>query len=207
MVPETASKPFVGLRRSGIAWPDDYTEHSILFIRNAAKMIVRDALTAMRPAQWVKNAFVLVGPLFGHRWAGDDLRRAGLAFVVFCLASSAVYLYNDWVDREADRRHPAKQDRPIAAGRIGGLTVGVLILLALCAAYAGALFIGGPMAFLVSAYLGLNVAYTLLLKHVVIDRGRVAMEKSKSEIGSAQELIEYMEAVAKPEQAILEEMV
>ena len=131
-------------------------------------MIVRDALTAMRPAQWVKNAFVLVGPLFGHRWAGDDLRRAGLAFVVFCLASSAVYLYNDWVDREADRRHPAKQDRPIAAGRIGGLTVGVLILLALCAAYAGALFIGGPMAFLVSAYLGLNVAYTLLLKHVVI---------------------------------------
>lgn len=131
-------------------------------------MIVRDALIAMRPAQWVKNAFVLVGPLFGHRWAGEDLLRGGLAFVVFCLASSAVYLYNDWVDREADRRHPAKRERPIAAARIGGFTVALLIVMALSGAYAGACFLGAPMAFLVSGYLGLNVAYTLALKHVVI---------------------------------------
>jgi hypothetical protein len=93
-------------------------------------------LVAMRPKQWAKNAFVLVGTLFGHRWAGADLLDAGLAFVAFCLASSAVYLYNDWIDRAADRRHPVKRSRAIAAGRLGGRQVALLALLLAAGAYA-----------------------------------------------------------------------
>ncbi len=131
-------------------------------------MNLRDALVAMRPRQWAKNAFVLVGTLFGHRWAGADLLDAGLAFVAFCLASSAVYLYNDWIDRAADRRHPVKRSRAIAAGRLGGRQVALLALLLAAGAYALAGRLGAPMVFLVSAYLGLNVAYSLWLKHVVI---------------------------------------
>jgi 4-hydroxybenzoate polyprenyltransferase len=131
-------------------------------------MTSRDALTALRPRQWAKNAFVLVGTLFGHRWGTDDLRHAGLAFAAFCLASSAVYLYNDWIDRDADRRHPVKRLRPIAAGRMSGAQVTVLAVLATAGAYAIAGVLGPAMMCLISAYLGLNVAYTLWLKHVVV---------------------------------------
>lgn len=131
-------------------------------------MTFRDALTALRPRQWVKNAFVLVGTLFGHRWGTADLQHAGLAFAAFCLASSAVYLYNDWIDREADRRHPVKHLRPIAAGRLGGAEVAILAALVTAGAYGIAGALGPAMMCLVSAYLGLNVAYTLWLKHVVI---------------------------------------
>ena len=131
-------------------------------------MIFRDALVAMRPRQWVKNAFVLLGTLFGHRWASDDLTHAGLAFAAFCMASSAVYLYNNWIDRGSDRRHPVKRSRPVAASRLSGVQVTALAALATVAAYALAAVLGPTMMFLVSAYLGLNIAYTLWLKHVVI---------------------------------------
>jgi len=131
-------------------------------------MSLRDALVALRPRQWVKNAFVLVGTLFGHRWAEADLLQAALAFAAFCLASSAVYVYNDWIDRIADRRHPVKQHRPIAAGRLVGWQVLLLAVATTGGAYAIAIRISPTLMFLISAYLGLNVAYTLWLKHVVI---------------------------------------
>lgn len=131
-------------------------------------MTLVDALAALRPRQWVKNAFVLVGTLFGHRWAGEDLAQAGLAFAAFCLASTAVYLYNDWIDRDADRRHPVKRFRPIASGRLSGREVALLGVLAAGGAYGLAGLVGPELVFLVSAYLGLNVAYSLWLKHVVI---------------------------------------
>jgi len=131
-------------------------------------MALIDVLAALRPKQWTKNAFVLVGPLFGHRWAGDGLWQAALAFIAFCLASSAVYVYNDWVDREADRHHPLKRSRPIAAGRLSGAAIAATGLLCGFAACALAASIGPAMLFLISAYFGLNVAYTVWLKHVVI---------------------------------------
>ena len=131
-------------------------------------MTLRDALVALRPAQWVKNAFVLVGTLFGHRWTTPDFQHAGLAFAAFCMAASAVYLYNDWIDRDADRLHPTKRQRPIAAGRLTGAQVAIMGLLAAAAAYALAATLGPAMVFLISAYFGLNIAYTLWLKHIVI---------------------------------------
>ncbi|MEP6701602.1 MAG: decaprenyl-phosphate phosphoribosyltransferase [Betaproteobacteria bacterium] len=131
-------------------------------------MMPGDVLAALRPKQWTKNAFVLVGPLFGHRWAGDDLLHAALAFLAFCLASSAVYVYNDWIDRDADRHHRTKRLRPIASGKVSGVTVAVVGLIAAAAAYALAAAIGPALLFLISAYFGLNIAYSVWLKHVVI---------------------------------------
>jgi len=131
-------------------------------------MTLTDAFAALRPKQWTKNAFVLVGTLFGHRWSSDEIGTALLAFVVFCFASSAVYVYNDWIDRDADRRHPTKRHRPIAAGRIGGPGAAVIGLACAGVAYLLAATLGPTMVFLVSAYIGLNVAYAVWLKHVVI---------------------------------------
>src|SRR4029453_12295799 len=77
-------------------------------------------LQALRPKQWIKNGFVFAGVLFTFDKAHGigDWVRVVEAFVIFCALSSAIYLINDVVDREEDRRHPAKRTRPIAAGRL-----------------------------------------------------------------------------------------
>jgi 4-hydroxybenzoate polyprenyltransferase len=124
---------------------------------------------SLRPAQWVKNGFVLVPIVFAHRLDRLDLSvRAAVAFLAFCAASSAVYLLNDLRDREHDRRHPLKRLRPIASGR---LATGPAIAAAL-ALLAGAAFASTrlPAAFglVLAAYVALNVLYSLGLKRVVI---------------------------------------
>ncbi len=122
-----------------------------------------------RPLQWVKNTFVLPGLIFGH--ALDDPEKvtaALLATLAFCLMSSAVYVMNDLFDRERDREHPDKRDRPIASGVIGpragalfGLTLGA------CAMMLG--FAAGPIvAAILAAYGLLNVGYSLGLKRVPV---------------------------------------
>lgn len=123
----------------------------------------------MRPIQWSKNLFVLAplvfaGGLFTPLAAGRGL----LGFAAFCAAASAVYLFNDLKDREADRQHPLKRHRPIAAGEVsvGAAAVSAAALGLLSAALSVAL--GWPFAVLIALYLLLNGAYTLGLKRVVI---------------------------------------
>ncbi len=127
----------------------------------------------LRPHQWLKNGFVLIGLLFGHAWSNAEMRMQALtAFVAFCLISSAVYVMNDILDREADRRHPQKCLRPIASGRVG---IGVALALAAVCLVVGLGLISGlfglpaskaPWVFVL--YVLMNVAYSLGLKHVVI---------------------------------------
>ena len=73
-------------------------------------------LKLLRPHQWLKNSFVLAGPLFGRHW--DDWSAALLLFAAFCAMASAVYIGNDLRDIESDRRHPKKRLRPLAAGSV-----------------------------------------------------------------------------------------
>jgi 4-hydroxybenzoate polyprenyltransferase len=135
-------------------------------------------LRAMRPQQWVKNMFVFAALVFARGTQGDlfggdrwDIYRTLFAFAAFCLGSSAIYLVNDVLDVESDRKHPTKRLRPIAAGE---LAVPVA-LSASVACIAGALALGGmadgktvPVVWIVSAYMALNLAYSLKLKHVVL---------------------------------------
>ncbi|MBS3936086.1 MAG: decaprenyl-phosphate phosphoribosyltransferase [Sulfuritalea sp.] len=130
----------------------------------------------LRPHQWVKNGFVLVGLLFGHAWErGDGMAlalQAMVAFVAFCLISSAVYVMNDIVDRAADRHHPEKRKRPIASGKVGIGTAAALGLSCLGAGLALAFGLAGLPAsqapWLFIAYVLMNIGYSLGLKHVVI---------------------------------------
>ena len=87
-------------------------------------------LVACRPRQWPKNLLVFAAPLFAFRFEADIWLRAGGALVAFCLISSAIYLLNDCLDVAADRAHPSKRHRPIAAGLVSvpaALTTGVLL--------------------------------------------------------------------------------
>lgn len=119
--------------------------------------------------QWTKNVFVLA-PLVFAQALGDTtaMQRSGWAFLAFCFASSAVYLVNDIRDREEDRNHPLKRNRPFATGRVpvaaGVVTAVVLALAALAIAYR----LDRSAALIVALYLFLNVLYTLGLKQIVI---------------------------------------
>jgi 4-hydroxybenzoate polyprenyltransferase len=131
----------------------------------------RDVLQLLRPHHWVKNGFVLAGLLFGHVWDQPAYVAAALAATLaFCLASSAVYAFNDAQDAARDREHPDKRQRPVARGAIGaGAARGIAALLAV-AALALAAWTSGEVAAATGAYLALNAAYSQGLKHVpVID--------------------------------------
>ncbi|MBX5446311.1 decaprenyl-phosphate phosphoribosyltransferase [Sphaerobacter sp.] len=124
---------------------------------------------AMRPKQWTKNAVVFAALVFdGRLFEADKFALVALAAVLFCLTSSAVYLFNDLLDAEADRHHPLKRKRPIASGRLSPglakLAIAVIALVVLpVAALITPLFAG-----ILLLYAVLMLAYTFVLKHWVI---------------------------------------
>ncbi len=134
-------------------------------------------LEAMRPHQWVKNLLVLAPVVFAHRLdRPEDVAAAGMAFVVFCMLSSSVYLLNDILDREADAAHPVKRSRPIPSGRLSLRTAIVAFVVLATGALVWASMLGPPdryIPFVVwpAAYFLLNLAYSARLKHIVIIDG------------------------------------
>lgn len=127
-------------------------------------------LTSLRPHQWTKNLLVFAGLLFGQRLLDPDaVVRSIVAFAVFCALSSAVYLFNDIADREADRQHPLKASRPIASGALAVRTaLGVALALTFAALFVAFVNLGRPFAGVATAYLLLQGLYSTWLKRVVI---------------------------------------
>jgi 4-hydroxybenzoate polyprenyltransferase len=127
-------------------------------------------LAAMRPSEWIKNLLVFAGVLFsGKLDQGGQLVDATLTFACFCAVSSAGYLFNDLHDAPLDRRHPEKRHRPIASGvlpaSVAWVASAVLAAMGLAAAV---LLVSPEVAGLVAAYGAATVAYTLVLKRLVI---------------------------------------
>jgi len=119
----------------------------------------------MRPRQWIKNLLVFAPLIF----AGDFLRPgdwppAIYAFLAFCLLSSAVYIANDWRDREEDSRHPKKRMRPLASGRVSLRSAATLLALLLVLGLSLALISSLWVLALGVLFLGVNALYTYLLK-------------------------------------------
>jgi len=130
----------------------------------------------MRPHQWVKNVFVLAAVFFAKDvFHIDFIVRALGAFAVFCLLASAVYTINDLVDVEADRAHPVKRFRPIAAGRFPVGVAKILAVVLVLISLVGSLVVS-PWFFLTAlAYFLLNLAYSFKLKKIAyIDVGCIA---------------------------------
>ncbi len=123
----------------------------------------------MRIRQWTKNVVVFAALIFDVKFTQWRPLAGTLAvFFLFCLVSSAVYVLNDLVDREADRSHPDKRHRPLASGRLRpSVAVAAMAVLLLVAVPAGFALGTVPGAILVGYFL-LNVAYSFKLKHVVI---------------------------------------
>ncbi len=134
-------------------------------------------LKTSRPRQWSKNLLVFAAPgAAGVLTQGDDVARAVAAFALFCVASSGAYFLNDALDVVADRGHPVKQSRPIAAGTLTvGLAKVVSGLLMSISVVGAFLLAGWPLALVLGIYVSLQPLYSLWLKHlVVIDLAAVA---------------------------------
>jgi UbiA prenyltransferase family len=126
-------------------------------------------IRAMRPHEWVKNLLVFAGLLFsGKLDQGAQVVDATLAFAAFCAISSAGYLFNDLRDRELDRRHPDKRNRPIASGALaeGAATVAAIVLVGVALALGFA--VEPAVAGLVGLYAVTTAAYSVVLKRLVI---------------------------------------
>ena len=123
-----------------------------------------ELLRALRPHQWLKNLLVFLPLIAGHAWFDAQAWQLSLrAFVGFCMAASAVYLFNDLLDLDADRLHPRKRTRPIAQGTV---SIPLAVVLA-CLLGVGAFLVGPfkwPYQLCLAGYLATSVLYTLMAK-------------------------------------------
>lgn len=137
----------------------------------------RSLLRTARPKQWTKNVLVFAAPAAaGVLDQRDAVIQTLVAFVAFCLAASGTYFFNDALDAHADRLHPTKQFRPVAAGHISERLAKVVSLILVLLAILVALPVqDGELALVVAGYVALTLSYSAWLKHEpVIDLGVVA---------------------------------
>ncbi len=131
-------------------------------------------LRIMRPSHWTKNAFVFAALIFGKKLFGpadEVLLAVGSAvggFFCFSLAASAIYIFNDIIDRRVDFLHPEKRNRPIAAGTVGVGFAAVMSVLCAAVALVGSFLLAGTFAIVILGYIVLMLLYSLLLKRIMI---------------------------------------
>ena len=137
---------------------------------DATRSVAAGFVRTARPLQWTKNLLVFAAPgAAGVLDNWPELGQAIVAFVAFCLAAGGVYFWNDSLDVDADRRHPTKRFRPIAAGVISvrtGQIVGSVLLVAGCGV-AGLTGRWQTVGILVT-YVVTTIAYSVWLKHVAV---------------------------------------
>ena len=122
-----------------------------------------------RPVQWLKNGVVLAALIFGGEISHlGTVETALIAMAIFCLLSSSVYTLNDLVDREKDKQHPHKKDRPIASGRVSPAVAVAMVFLLLAVGLIAAWFINLQFFLACLVFFLLNLLYSFWLKNVVI---------------------------------------
>ncbi len=131
--------------------------------------MLRTLIKTMRPRQWTKNVFIFAALVFDEKlFIPNDALRTFLGFLLFCLISSAVYIFNDVLDVEADRQHPEKRNRPIASGKLPIPTAVVAgILIALLTLVLGFL-LAWQFALVLLVYFAMMLAYSKWLKQIPI---------------------------------------
>lgn len=138
-------------------------------VKEAPKTLPAAIVKAVRPRQWVKNVLVLAAPMAaGSVTQVDVLLPVALAFVVFCMAASGIYLVNDALDVEADRAHPTKRFRPIAAGILPVRLAYIMAVILLVASIGLSFLANWQLAVVMAVYIGIQLAYCFGLKHQAV---------------------------------------
>lgn len=129
---------------------------------------LRTWLSLLRIPQWSKNAVVFAALVFGDPVVSHAGMRSIVAFLSFCLVSSAGYILNDLVDADRDRLHPSKRYRSVASGKISPASAFAIAIALLVVGLGAALAVHRDLLIVVAIYALLSVAYTLRLKHIVL---------------------------------------
>lgn len=130
---------------------------------------MKNLTKSMRPGQWLKNSVIFAALIFSQNLGDPGLaQKSMLAFAIFCLLSSSIYLVNDIVDHQRDLAHPLKRNRPIAAGRLKLGTAGLAAAVLGAGSLSGSWLLAPGFGAAATAYAGLMVAYSLWIKRVVI---------------------------------------
>jgi 4-hydroxybenzoate polyprenyltransferase len=131
--------------------------------------MLKALLKTMRPRQWIKNGFIFFALIFDRQlFLTQPFFRTVVGFFLFCLISSAVYLFNDIADVEADRNHPEKKKRPIASGKLSVRVAWMSALLLALIAIPFGYWLSPYFALILAAYLVINLLYSRWLKHISI---------------------------------------
>jgi 4-hydroxybenzoate polyprenyltransferase len=126
-------------------------------------------LKTMRPRQWVKNGFIFAALIFDRKLTPDNLpaiTQTLVGFALFCLISSTVYIINDLADLDADRQHPTKRNRPLAAGRLSTRTAWLAAGLFIAVTIPAAFLLSPGFGIIALSYFLLNLTYSKWLKHI-----------------------------------------
>ena len=123
----------------------------------------------MRPKQWTKNLLLFAALIFSQNlFHPTMLRDVSIAFVIFCLLSGSVYTLNDLIDLKQDRNHPKKSKRPLASGKLKPSTAVIAGVILVVLSLTNAVWLNTNFAWIALGYFILQIAYSTLLKHVVI---------------------------------------
>lgn len=136
---------------------------------NARRSLPLALFAALRPKQWIKNGLLFAALIFSNSFGRlDDWALCLGAFASFCLLSSTGYVFNDLRDAEADRAHPKKRFRPIAAGELGPSGAWILMAVSLAASLGIAYLVGVPFLICALLYFATTLSYSSIFKHYVI---------------------------------------
>lgn len=131
--------------------------------------MIKYIIKEMRPRQWTKNIFVFAALVFDRQLTNvNSFERTLAAFAIFCILSSSVYLFNDIMDVEADRHHPVKKNRPIAAGKLPIPLAVVIAILLIAVSISTSFLLSTGLGIIASSYLVINLLYSKWLKHIPI---------------------------------------
>jgi 4-hydroxybenzoate polyprenyltransferase len=129
----------------------------------------KDLVLSYRPKQWIKNGALFAPLLFSQNLFSSTLFWKTIdAFILFCILTGSVYVINDLKDRNEDRLHPVKKNRPLASGRLSPHLAGVVACLTLVGSLGAGFWLSREFALSMGAYLLLQILYTFFLKHQVI---------------------------------------
>ncbi len=130
---------------------------------------MKSLIRLLRPSQWLKNSFVFTPLVFSkHLFDRSFYLDAIVAFIAFSFASSFIYIVNDLLDKEADKLHPEKKNRPIASGEISATQALFMAAIMCMGAVVFSVLLPVEFLFIILLYVAIQFAYSFGLKHVVL---------------------------------------
>ncbi|NFS25532.1 decaprenyl-phosphate phosphoribosyltransferase [Clostridium sporogenes] len=133
-------------------------------------MDIKGIIALMRPKQWIKNFFVFAAVIFSGNLMNEGILKNNIiTFILFCLTSSTIYILNDIVDIEKDRKHPEKKNRPLPSGRVSKSTAIIMnIVMLFIVLFCSHQFVDYKVMYIYLIYIVMNILYCFKLKNVVI---------------------------------------